>query len=62
MGFQAYTELQAQLADGCPVRFTGSDLNTWHFINGGHYYIDGEGRPRSAYRYLPGQGRQPGQP
>lgn len=53
MGFQAHTEVQAQLADGCPTRFTGADLNTWHFIGGGYYYIDAEGRPRSAYRYLP---------
>lgn len=53
MGFNNHDGMQAQLADGCPRRFSGSDLNTWHYLNGGYYYIDGYGRPRSAYRYVP---------
>lgn len=53
MGYRVHDELSAQLADGCPRRFSGSDLNTWHVIGGGYYYIDGSGRPRSAYRSLP---------
>lgn len=53
MGYRHHDALSAQLADGCPRRFSGSDLNTWHSIGGGYYYIDAEGRPRSAYRYLP---------
>ncbi|MBZ9715944.1 DNA/RNA non-specific endonuclease [Deinococcus multiflagellatus] len=53
MGYQNHDALSAQLADGCPTRFAAADRNTWHTINGGYYYIDGEGRPKSAYRYLP---------
>lgn len=53
IGFQAHDTLSAQLADGCPVRFATSERNMWHSMNGGYYYIDSEGRPRSAYRYLP---------
>ncbi|GAA5533968.1 DNA/RNA non-specific endonuclease [Deinococcus aluminii] len=53
MGYRNHDALNPQLADGCPTRFSSADRNTWHFIGGGYYYIDSEGRPRSAYRYLP---------
>ncbi|MBZ9752252.1 DNA/RNA non-specific endonuclease [Deinococcus sp. HMF7604] len=53
MGYQHHDALSAQLADGCPTRFASTERNKWHVISGGHYYIDAEGRPRSAYRYLP---------
>ncbi|WP_019588719.1 DNA/RNA non-specific endonuclease [Deinococcus apachensis] len=53
IGYQNHDGLSAQLADGCPTRFTSADRNTWHSLGGGYYYIDAEGRPRSAYRYVP---------
>jgi hypothetical protein len=37
----------------CPKFFPSADRNTWHNINGEHYFIDSSGRPHRAYAYLP---------
>lgn len=37
----------------CPQYFPAADRNTWHSFDGEYYYIDGSGRPKQAYKYLP---------
>jgi hypothetical protein len=37
----------------CPQYFPASDRNTWHNFDGEYYFIDGSGRPKQAYKYLP---------
>lgn len=37
----------------CPKYFPSSDRNTWHNFDGEYYYVDGAGRPKQAYKYLP---------
>ena len=48
-----HNDIQPMDVNDCPERFPESDRNKWHLINGGHYYIDSQGRPQAAYRNLP---------
>jgi hypothetical protein len=43
---------QAQLTD-CNQTFPASDRNTWHAFDGEFYFIEANGRPNRAYKYLP---------
>jgi hypothetical protein len=42
---------QAQLTD-CNQTFPASDRNTWHAFDGEFYFIEANGRPNRAYKYL----------
>jgi hypothetical protein len=43
---------QAQLTD-CNPTFPQSDRSTWHAFDGEFYFIESNGRPNRAYKYLP---------
>lgn len=48
-----HNDIEPMEADDCPDRFPEAERNKWHLFNGGHYFIDGQGRPQTAYRNLP---------
>jgi hypothetical protein len=43
---------QALLTD-CNETFPSSDRNTWHAFDGEFYFIESNGRPNRAYKYVP---------
>src|SRR5262245_12728109 len=43
---------QPQLTD-CNKTFPSSDRNTWQSFDGEFYFIEANGRPNRAYKYLP---------
>lgn len=43
---------QTLLTD-CNPTFPASDRNTWHAFDGEFYFIEGNGKPNRAYKYLP---------
>jgi hypothetical protein len=42
-----------QAVDGCPVRFDAADRNKMWKLAGNTFYIDSQGRPKSAFRFIP---------
>jgi lysophospholipase L1-like esterase len=40
-------------ADKCPQLFPQEDRNTWHLYDDEYYFVDGSGRPESAYTHVP---------
>src|SRR5262245_23646 len=43
----------SELISDCPKYFPASDRNFWQSFDGEFYYIEGNGRPSRAYKYLP---------
>ena len=43
---------QTQLTD-CNQTFPVSDRSTWHAFDGEFYFVETNGRPNRAYKYLP---------
>jgi DNA/RNA non-specific endonuclease len=41
------------LVSDCVKTFPASDRNTWHAFDGEFYFIEANGRPNRAYKYLP---------